>query len=237
MAAAGVFQQPARLRRNNWVRLKVDRYANDEYRAEAFALGPFELSRYPVTVEEFRQFVENGSYDDSEYWNAGGFGQWQLPEDWEEQKLHPNRPVVGVNWYEAAAYCRWKGTRLPSMSEWERAAGVFSGRRYPWGYDPPHRSLLNFNGMVGHPTPVGLYPLSATPEGVLDLAGNVWEWLADGYEDEVSRVLRGGSWVEGEWSLRSAVKGRLSLLERRRDFGFRCARDVQGPVPPDSRDW
>lgn len=127
----------------------------------------------------------------------------------ERQKEHPNLPVVGVSWFEAAAYCEWAGGRLPTEAEWERAARGPNGSRYPWGDEPPlDPSRANYQSHVGHPTPVGLYPKGNSAEGLCDMLGNVWEWCSDWFgEYEASgqenparpesgkyRVLRGGSW-------------------------------------------
>jgi hypothetical protein len=195
-----------RLGWNNWVRI-----------------GTFEIGRYPVTVAEYRRFVEDEGYQDERWWKAGGFGSEKEPGLWEEQKEHPNRPVTWVSWYEASAYCAWAGVRLPLYAEWERAVRGTERREYPWGKEEPDATLANYRGGgPGHPTPVGLYPAGATPEGVLDLAGNVWEWV------EYS-VVRGGSW---SFDLRF-VRVSLGLKYEREDrfayIGFRCAREVFVP--------
>jgi len=140
--------------------------------------------------------------------DAGGFGEERMPRDWEQQLEHPNRPVVSVTWYEASAYCAWAGGRLLTGQEWEGAARGREGREYPWGAAEPDETRANYleNGPK-HPTPVGLYPAGATPEGILDLAGNVWEWLDDWSDDKRQyRVLRGGSWLNVSSSLRAAFR-------------------------------
>ena len=118
---------------------------------------------------------------------------------------------------------------MPTEAEWECAAR--SGRegfRYPWGSKPPDEYKANYleNG-PRHVTPVGMYPEGATPSGIFDLAGNVWEWV-DGWYDkkEKSRVLRGGSWSLVSSSLRAALRVRYPPGFRLVSFGFRCARDV-----------
>ena len=168
----------------NWIRIECEK--------------PFRIARYPVTVQEYKSFVEDGGYQDQRFWVAGGFGQWQEPDGWAEQLAHPNRPVVEVSWFEAAAYARWARVRLLTEAEWERAARGTEGREYPWGEEAPSPRLANYReGKVGHPTPVGLYPLGATPERIQDLAGNVWEWCEDWYDpsEKKYRNSRGGSWV------------------------------------------
>ena len=125
--------------------------------------------------------------------------------------------MVNVSWYEAAAYCAWAGCRLLTEAEWERAARGTVGRKYPWGNQAAEPSRLNFGAsQIGHPTPVGIYPLGATPDGIHELAGNVWEWCADSYaaypseavsnprgpKQATARVPRGGSWADVAGSCR-----------------------------------
>lgn len=140
--------------------------------------------------------------------------------------LHPNRPVVNVTWYEAAAYCAWAGGRLPSEAEWERAARGTEARKYPWGNEPPEASRANYDETkAGAATPVGLLPRGATPEGIQDLAGNVWEWTADWYETGKSRVIRGASF-SGARLRRAAVRDWYDPGSRVGLVGFRCVREV-----------
>ncbi len=205
-------------------------------------LGDFQIGRYPVTVAEFQRFLEAGGYQEERWWKAGGSGQFGVPEDWEKQLPHLTRPVVNVSWYEASAYCAWAGCRLPTEAHWERAARGVDGRRYPWGSEEPSDERASFQGTVGHATPVGSYPQGATPDGIQDLAGNVWEWCSDRYnndyyaesptknpagpEDGQTRVLRGGSWNDNPERLRASLRD-WSLPDNRLNFiGFRCAREV-----------
>jgi formylglycine-generating enzyme required for sulfatase activity len=249
-----------RLQRDNWVTIEAGRFwmgaqkensSKPNYDPEAYgdegpvhevSLKAYKIGRYPVTVDEYRRFVENEGYTNPRWWQAGGFGQNQEPGEWDEQLLHPNRPVVGVSWFEAAAYCAWAGARLPTEAEWEQAARGTSGRKYPWGNEGPNTERANYaDGKVGHPTPVGLYPRGATPEGIEDLAGNVWEWVADWYgayydespgpnpegpESGKERVLRGGSWSVYPRYLRAAIRFRFDPEDRVGNVGFRCAREV-----------
>ncbi|MGH9719179.1 MAG: SUMF1/EgtB/PvdO family nonheme iron enzyme [Bryobacteraceae bacterium] len=228
-----------RLREDNWVTMEKGTFRigeekkNDPEAAPHEApirevkLKAFQIGRYPVTVEEFRRFVEDDGYQKESLWKDGGFGEWTEPGEWEEQRLHPNRPVVNVTWYEAAAYCAWDRGRLPAEAEWERVARGKERRRYPWGNELPDTSRANYDETkIGKATPVGLFPRGATPEGVQDLAGNVWEWVADWYEKDQGKVVRGGSWINVQWYLRAAVRGGLVPEGRVYDFGFRCAREV-----------
>ena len=197
---------------------------DDESPVRRVFLSGYWIGRYPVTVEEYRRFVEDGGYGEALYWRAGGFGRWKEPGSWREQLDHvnPTRPVVEVSWYEATAYAAWMaarrrvyGCRLPTEAEWEKAARGTTGRKYPWGNTLPNEMLANFapdgKPNVGHLTPVGAYPPGNTPEGVSDMAGNVWEWCGDVLgparnAEGVVRVLRGGSWFNHSGYLRSAYR-------------------------------
>ncbi len=215
-------------------------------------LDAFLIGCWPVTVAEYALFLDDGGYADALWWDAGGHGQWFKPDKWGDQLQHPNRPVVSVSWFEATAYCAWlterrratglarsrrERVRLPTEAEWEFAARGVEGRRYPWGKTKPEPELLNFDRNIGAPTPVGIYPKGATTEGVLDLAGNVWEWCADWYSGDYypdclargtvsnpeapeqgnRRLRRGGSWGSGTGLARAAVRD---------DYGLPVNRDL-----------
>ena len=206
--------------------------------AHVVTLDAFRIARYPVTVGQYQQFVEQEGYADERWWTEGGFGRFAAPDDWEQQLQFPSRPVTGVSWFEANALCAWAGYRLPTEAEWERAARGKQGRTYPWGNEPADASRLNFNQNVGHVTPVGIYPLGNTPEGVCDMAGNVWEWCSDWFAEDYYqrspkknpkgpdkgeyRVLRGGAWIYQARDCRAAVRLRFSTPALRGSYvGFR----------------
>ncbi len=203
---------------------------------------PFLLGRYPVTVSEYERFVAAGGYRNEDLWTEGGYGQLKEPGHWRRQLRYSNRPVVEVSWNEAAAYCKWAKGRLPTEAEWECAARCGRGGvRYPWGDEKPDEHRANYLETGSRSTtPVGLYPEGATPNGIHDLAGNVWEWVQDWWGDYSGtqavnpkgpdtgdgRVLRGGAWLSLAWYLRVSYRLRYQPGYRDGNLGFRCVREV-----------
>ena len=209
-----------RLSGDNWV--SIERGAGDSSDGPRAVVTAFSIGRYPVTVEEYRRFVEDGGYEDRRWWGNGWSVRHGLPDNWDEQVQHGNWPVVGVSWYEAMAYCEWQGVQLQGEAEWEVAAHGAGGGNYPWGDRRPDPTVANYcENHLGHPTPVGLYPLGATPHGIHDLAGNVWEWTRDWFKKGDSRVVRGGAWNVNAWLLKNTVRCGLAPGNRRANVGFR----------------
>jgi formylglycine-generating enzyme required for sulfatase activity len=216
------------------------------------AVAPFGIMRTEVTNRQFAAFVAaSGHVSDPErrgfgwVWN----GRWrQRPgADWR----HPfgpettiagkaDHPVVQVSQRDAQAFCAWAGLRLPSEEEWEFAARGSDGRRYPWGEDPPEparRDMANFGSLQccaadagdGHLTtaPVGSFPAGASPFGLLDMAGNVWEWTASTFPGRPEAVaLRGGGWGNDAYCLRVSYRHGNPPDIGLDMVGFRCAADA-----------
>jgi formylglycine-generating enzyme required for sulfatase activity len=211
-------------------------------------LDEFRIARVPVTVAQFAAFVQATGYRTTA--EEQGSAYIYTGSQWEDVKganwSHPcgpqsdvrqkqDHPVTCVSWYDTQAFCQWAGVRLPTEAEWEKAARGTDGRIFPWGDDAPTKDHCNFAMNVKDTTPVGEYPRGASPYGVLDMAGNVWEWTsslfmpypydaADGREDSEggeSRTLRGGSWYLTLSRVRCASRGRGSPDLRLGDLGFR----------------
>ncbi|MBF0108653.1 MAG: SUMF1/EgtB/PvdO family nonheme iron enzyme [Magnetococcales bacterium] len=204
------------------------------------------LGKYLVTVMEYQRFIEDRGYDTPDFWQeerAWTFRQaegWSEPSEWLAQLNHPNRPVVGVSWYEAWAYCHWLHKKrgipfhLPEEKDWERAATHRQGD-YPWGREQPTPELANYDaGKIDAPSPVGIYPADNGPHGHCDLAGNVWEWSASpwtegGIGDErvkkygPPKVVRGGSWFDPASGLRVGLRYVSLAGGRGGVLGFRLA--------------
>lgn len=193
-------------------------------------LTAFWLDQTDVTNAMYTKCVSAGKCDppsDTSHYNNSSYA---------------NHPVVYVNWNKAKTYCEWAGRQLPTEAQWEKAARGTDGRIYPWGNTAPDNTLLNYNSNVGDTTEVGKYPKGASPYGTLDMAGNVWQWVADWYNDTYyqsspssnplgpdsgqSRVLRGGTWFINDDGVRSADRGWNGPTNTVAYFiiGFRCSR-------------
>ncbi|MDP3768234.1 MAG: formylglycine-generating enzyme family protein, partial [Dehalococcoidia bacterium] len=189
-------------------------------------LDAFSIDKYEVTNALYGRFIQATGRAAPSYWNDS---KWN----------GSSQPVVGVTWHDADAYCKWAGKRLPSEAEWEKAARGTDGRKYPWG-DQWDVSKANADNELGKTAAVGSYPGGASPYGAQDMAGNVWEWVADWYDKDYYkqspernprgpdsgqyRVLRGGSWHDAPYYLRTADRSSSAPDFRNYDLGFRCAR-------------
>ena len=233
-------------------------------------INAFAMGKFPVTNADYAEFIAARGYETERYWTAMGW-KWQqgrlvaknephdpLPAFWNEPRLNqPRCPVVGVSWYEAVAFCNWLSEttrdsetgkqvkyRLPSEAEWEYAArGENSARNFPWG-DRFERGRANTaEAGFGGTTPVSHFPAGASPFGVWDMAGNVFEWTlskwggnwqelefaypyrADDGRENVqgsgARVMRGGSWFNGYQEALCAYRSRYLAGSRGSNIGFR----------------
>lgn len=190
---------------------------------------PFGISRYPVTNSQYAMFLKDGGYDKVEFWSKGGLA-WlrgqnaREPAWWKSSKWNgPNQPVVGVCFWEAEAFCKWAGGRLPTEREWEAAARGPEGHEYPWGKDWRDGICNTFEAGLRGTSSVGLFPNSRSKAyGLEDMAGNVWEWCADFYNQEKHfRVLRGGCWIDLRDHARASYRNRYNPYYRNDSVGFR----------------
>jgi len=241
---------------------------DNEKWAHPVEIEPFAIARAAVTQAQFAEFVEDGGYGRPELWNARGWRwkqssgceapvYWRRADDaWQRRvfdswrDLEPDLAVSHVSWYEADAWCRWAGRRLPTEAEWEVAAtaevasGAFTGarREYPWG-DAPEPSIerANLDGDGGGPWPASAAATGDTPAGCRQMLGNVWEWTAsdflpypgfvvDPYEQYSKpwfgcrKVLRGGCWMTRTRMLRPTWRNYFTPNRRDVFAGFRtCA--------------
>jgi formylglycine-generating enzyme required for sulfatase activity len=151
---------------------------------EARELPAFRIDRRPVTHGEYEDFVRATGHRKPVYWPGG-----QMPEDLRDH------PVVGIDYYDALAFARWRGKDLPFEDEWERAARGVDGRAYPWGNDPDVQAANTARSGIKMTVPVGFYAQNVSPEGVVDLVGNAWEFTHSPAPGG-GVVVRGGSWYD-----------------------------------------
>jgi iron(II)-dependent oxidoreductase len=244
-----------------------DSFAYDNERpAHEVTVPAFRIARAPVTNGEYARFVAERGYERREFWSEEGWAArgregWQSPLYWrregaawverrmfEEGELKVDDPVSGLSWYEADAYARFAGRRLPTEAEWERAASwddpTRPKRRYAWGDEEPDGERANFGGRLWGTTPAAAHPRGATPEGCLGLNGNVWEWTSTPFEgfpgfepfpypeysaewfDGDHRVLKGGSWATHPSLLRTSFRNFFRRPFRIAFAGLRLAEDA-----------
>jgi hypothetical protein len=191
------------------------------------------IDKYPVTNEKYRAFVLADGYGNQAYWSSDGW-KWKTeenissPEYWNDTEWDKaDHPVVGVSYYEAEAYAKWAGKRLPTEREWEKAARGEDGREYLWGDEFDQEKCNSAETHLKHTTPVTQYPNGVSPYGCYDMAGNVWEWCADWYDKKKgSRVFRGGSWNNRPVFLRVSNRNWVNAAYRFDGLGFRLAQDL-----------
>lgn len=140
----------------------------DEHPAHEVVLSAYEIDRTEVTRRQYMRCVKAG--------------QCRQPKDFGERFRALDRPVVGVSWFDATNYCKFIGKRLPTEAEWEKAARGPKGQTYPWGEEAPTKARGCFAWNEPRPCKPGSYPKGDSPYGVADMAGSVWEWLADVYD-------------------------------------------------------
>jgi gamma-glutamyl hercynylcysteine S-oxide synthase len=212
----------------------------------------FWCDRIPTTQAQYQRFIEAGGYHTEHYWTPQGW-EWlqrtqvSQPLYWLADPAFAQHPVCGVSAYEAEAYARFVGKRLPTELEWEKAAcwhpDTQTTQAFPWGNAFPAAQHCNHNHHMGQTTPVHHYPQSVSPLGCYDMMGNVWEWTASwfaaypgftpypypgysqSYFDHAHRVLRGGSWATRPWALRGSFRNWYHPHVREFFAGFRCATD------------
>ncbi|MFI5395336.1 MAG: ergothioneine biosynthesis protein EgtB [Candidatus Binatia bacterium] len=239
-----------------------DWYDNEVPAHEVF-VKDFLIDLHPVTNAQFAAFIAAGGYKTQRWWSAEGWA-WRsahgivAPQYWCREAagwwtagffggtLAPNAPVLCVSWYEADAYARWVGKRLPTEAEWEKAAAWDAANKqalaYAWGDAPPDHTRCNFERCFDTTTPVGQFTTARSPSGCVDMNGNVWEWTASpfapyprfepypyaGYSqpyfDGRHMVLRGGSWASRDTIVRNTFRNWYIPSMRRVFAGLRCAR-------------
>ena len=204
----------------------------DEQPVHQVYLDAFWMDQTEVTNTQYQKCVASGSCT-----NPSSEGSFTRPRYYASDDQYADFPVIHVNWYQATTYCTWAGGRLPTEAQWEAAARGTDGRTFPMG-DHVDKDSANYAGFVGDTARVGSYPSGSSPYGVLDMAGNVWEWVFDWYGQDFyrrspnrnptgppsgsSRVLRGGSWEDDTDLLRSANRNFNDPHASTTTWGFRC---------------
>lgn len=205
----------------------------DEQPQRTIYLDTFSIDRYEVTNHQYQQFVA-----------ATGHRKAAPPSRYAKsmgKMRSPNQPVVYVSWDDAVAYCRWKGKRLPTEAEWEKAMRGTDGRLWPWGNQEKPNGANWGRVQDGHDVSarVGTFPTDQSPYGVMDGAGNVMEWVADWYQEAyykdspdkdppspefgIFRVMRGGGYTTTGGDLRITSRSKMVPDFRDETIGFRCA--------------
>ena len=212
-----------------------DRGSADEQPIHPVNLDAFYIDQFEVTNGFYKACVEarvcppvrnKSSATRSSYYDDSDFDTF---------------PVIFVNWNMAQTYCKWRGARLPTEAEWEKAARGGTNVTYPWG-DTPDCNLANYGNCVGDTSSVTIYALGQSRYGSYHMAGNVWEWVSDWYADDYyqsspqenpqgpdtgkDKVLRGGSWKDNYADIRSVNREAKDPAYTSNTIGFRCAKDA-----------
>lgn len=195
----------------------------DETPAHSVTLPAFQIDKFEVTFGDYAVYM-------------GATGK-PPPREFENLRLnHPRQPVVSVTWQDAKDYCHWAKKRLPTEVEWEKAARGTDKRHYPWGNEPDalNANIRGKGDSFRNTSPGGKFPEGASPYGVMDLSGNVWEWTEDWYQPhpgnehandfygEQFKVIKGGSWDSNLDLARLAVRGKAYPDQKKNYIGFRC---------------
>lgn len=201
----------------------------DEAPEFQFFVEPFYIDIYPVTNRQYAEFLKDTGRAAPKFWG--------LP-----QYVGPDQPVIGVTWAEAAAFAAWAGKQLPTEAQWEFAARGRENRKYPWGNTEPDANRANYGDHLNIPSLVMMHDEGSTPEGICDLAGNVYEWTSDFFlpydpakREAASqhgpplRTIRGGSWHSPAAELRCAFRKGLFPESQLTTVGFRCVLPVKRP--------
>ena len=228
-------------------------------------LEDYEIGIFPITNREYLEFMNDGGYETYKYWLSDGWekvksNNWKSPMYWEKiddewyvrdflgiRKINPNEPVCHVSYYEADAYCKWAGKRLPTEAEWEKAACWNETKQektiFPWGNNSPTEENCNLlESYHWGCTEIGTYPRGKSPSGCEQMIGDVWEWTSsefvgypgfksgfDEYNDKWftnQKVLRGGSFGTPKMSIRGSYRNFFRLDERWLFSGFRCVENT-----------
>jgi formylglycine-generating enzyme required for sulfatase activity len=216
----------------------------DERPSHILDLAAFSIERTPVTNRQFAEFLTVTGFElngRALYDPTDGDARIHLTRgQWLADAGAEDYPAVEPSWYGALEYCRWAGRRLPTEAEWEKAARGSDGRRFPWGNAPPDRVRAHYSGGWREFVPVASLPLGASPYGVLDMAGNGWEWTSSAYrpypysttdgrenvDTDVERTTRGGGQDSSGDQITTTYRGRGLSREPSQghhNIGFRCA--------------
>jgi len=239
---------------------------DNERPAYTAEVAPFFIDTTPVTCGAYAEFIADGGYDHPRWWTAAGWehrqragltaplywsrdgGQWTRGVFGATEPVRPDEPVLHVCWYEADAYARWAGRRLPTEAEWEKAArfdpATGLSRRYPWGNSEPRSTHANLGQAFLRPAPAGSYPAGEAPCGARQLIGDVWEWTSSDFlpypgfrawpyreYSEVFfgpeyKVLRGGSFAVSPVACRGTFRNWDYPIRRQIFSGFRTSRSA-----------